>query len=367
MHCLAIRFPYSETLLPLVRTIPGAVFSKSNKCWYVATREGLLEEILRAFKGKAQVDTTALKPTPDPLQRNLAQGVAQSDQHRQAMRMMEQKLHLKGYSKNTIKTYLQGFKDFLEFYSSHHPIDLTEVEIRNYLLHLVEHKKVSPSTQNQSINSIKFFYEHVLKQPKKTYYLDRPLKERKLPVVMSEAEVMSLLSASSNLKHRTMLTLIYSAGLRKSELINMRIGDIDAARLTVFIRAGKGKKDRQSILAKSIIPLLEQYIQHYSPSYWLFEGASGEQYSAASLQKVFRQALSKTSIKKEVTLHSLRHSFATHLLENGTSTRYIQVLLGHESPMTTEIYTHVTSFAISKIKSPLDNIADLIKLQNRDE
>lgn len=147
MDCLAIRFPYSATLLPVVRAIPGAVFSKSNKCWYVSTREGLVEEIFTAFKGKAQVDTTALKATQDSAREHLDQKFTLNDQQRQALRMMEQKLHLRGYSSNTSKTYLQGFKDFLLFYPDAHPADLTETEIRNYLLYIVERKRISRSTQ----------------------------------------------------------------------------------------------------------------------------------------------------------------------------------------------------------------------------
>ncbi len=377
--CVAVRFPYSAVLNNIVKKIPGITYSKTNKCWYVPKKPDTLSAISSILTGYAVIDHSAFESDPgivlettqansdDGNTVNVTEHAVLSDLHQQALRMIEQKLNLKKYSFNTRKTYLHHFKDFLFFYAEHQPADLTDLEIRNYLLYLVEHKKVSASTQNQAINSIKFFYEHVLSQPKKTYYLDRPLKERKLPVVLSEEEVMSLLNASSNLKHRSMLALIYSSGLRRSELINMRIGDIDPARLTVFIRGGKGKKDRQSILAKSVIPLLEEYVKKYKPSYWLFEGASGEQYSATSLQKVFRQALAKTVIQKEVSLHSLRHSFATHLLECGTSTRYIQVLLGHESPVTTEVYTHVTRFGMSKLRSPLDNIADSAKLQSGDE
>lgn len=374
ISCMALRFPYHAGINSIIKKIPGIAFSKTNKCWYVAKGDETLSAITAVLSGHAILDCSAIdsghKINSDNLRKVDSEGddsesaderAMLQELHQQALRMIEQKLNLKKYSVNTRKTYLQHFKDFLFFYAAYNPTDLTDLEIRNYLVYLVEDKRVSASTQNQAINAIKFFYEHVLNQPRKTHYLDRPLKERKLPAVLSEEEVIHLLSASSNLKHRAMLTLIYSAGLRRSELINLRAGDVDPARLTVFIRGGKGKKDRQSILAKRVIPLLEQYIRKYKPSYWLFEGTSGEQYSSTSLQKVFKQALAKTSIQKKVSLHSLRHSFATHLLEMGTSTRYIQVLLGHESPITTEIYTHVTKFGIGKLRSPLDNIADSAK------
>ena len=154
-----------------------------------------------------------------------------------------------------------------------------------------------------------------------------------------------------------MLMLIYSAGLRRSELLNLRIGDVDFDRRTVLIRGSKGHKDRYSILADQMIPLLNRYLLEFNPGFWLFEGRAGQRYTASSLQQVFKQAVKKAGIKKVARLHMLRHSFATHLLESGTSTRYIQVLLGHESSKTTEIYAQVTSFALEKIKSPLDQIA----------
>jgi site-specific recombinase XerD len=251
---------------------------------------------------------------------------------------------------------MQGFKDFLVFYPTAHPIDLTEIEIRNYLLYVVERKKLSRSTQNQCINAIKFFYEKVLGQDRKVYHLERPMKERKLPEVLSQEEIISIFSALENIKHRVMLMLIYSAGLRRSELLGLFVGDVDVNRHIVFVRGGKGRRDRQSILAHNLIPILEEYLKKYAPKIWLFEGPAGERYSESSLRQVFQRAAKKAAIRKRVHLHMLRHSFATHLLESGTSTRYIQVLLGHESSQTTEIYTHVSRFALDKIQSPLDQI-----------
>ncbi len=165
-----------------------------------------------------------------------------------------------------------------------------------------------------------------------------------------------------------MFMLIYSAGLRRGELLRIRLGDVDFNRGVVFIKGSKGRKDRQSILAKSIEPLLTLYIEEYKPKYWLFEGADGGQYGERSIARVLESALQKAGIAKEVTLHTLRHSFATHLLESGTATRYIQELLGHESPLTTEIYTHVSRSALNRIQSPLDQINSMSFLEKgRDE
>jgi site-specific recombinase XerD len=278
--------------------------------------------------------------------------------------MMEQKLKLRAYSENTIRTYLQSFKEFLFFYNDTDPTDLLEAEIRNYLLFLIEKKKLSRSSQNQAINAIKFFYEKILGQERKVYYLERPMRERRLPEVLSQLEVMQIFEALGNLKHRVMLMLVYAAGLRRSELINLRVGDVDLNRNIVFIRAAKGSRDRQSVMAQSMAPLLQQYLKEYNPGFWLFEGINGERYSTTSLRMVLKTGVSKAGIKKNVRLHMLRHSFATHLLEAGTSTRHIQVLLGHQSPKTTEIYAHVTRFSLDRIQSPLDHIATTRELRD---
>jgi integrase/recombinase XerD len=189
----------------------------------------------------------------------------------------------------------------------------------------------------------------------KTYYIQRPKKEKVLPKVLSEQEVLSILHCSENLKHKAILSLIYSAGLRRGELINMKVNDIDSKRMYVIIRQGKGRKDRYSILSEKVLELLRRYFTEYKPKEWLFEGQFGGQYSATSIQNILRDAVTRAKIRKKVTVHTLRHCFATHLLEHGVDIRYIQELLGHESSKTTEIYTHITQRGLGKIKSPLDN------------
>jgi integrase/recombinase XerD len=393
---LALFFPIDSSLTACARSINGVRFSVTHKCWYVPERPHLLGEIFAAFKGIAWVDITLIKNTanapaepeaapvvaapprilPATTTSDLAQIVGGrkrtsqpgklTDIQAQALRMMEQKLNLRAYSPNTVRTYLQAFKEFMLFYVDEDPQILTEFEIRNYVLYLIEQRKLSRSTQNQAINAIKFFYEKMLLQPRKTYYLDRPMKEHRLPEVLSTEEVMRIFEALDNLKHRVMLMLLYSAGLRRSELINLRIGDVDLHRYMVLIRGGKGRKDRQTVVAQNLVPILEQYILQYNPKFWLFEGVQGDRYSASSLQQVLKQAVQRAGIKKRVRLHMLRHSFATHLLESGTSTRYIQILLGHESPKTTEIYAQVTRFALENIESPLDKIVQKRQLRDPD-
>lgn len=349
-ECIGLYFPYDTELIALVKEIPGIRFSKTNKCWYVPVRPLLREEIVQALAGSVTVIAQGMQMVA-PVQVD-----AFGEERQTVLRLMEQKLHLRGYSKATAKTYLSQFRLFLEFYKPHLPSELSEPEIRNYLLFLVEKKNVSRSTQNQAINAIKFFYEIVLKQERKVYYLERPMREHRLPMVLSQQEVTALFEATANLKHRCMLMLVYSAGLRRGELLRLRSTDIDFDRGVVWVRGGKGRKDRQSILAKTMVPVLQRYLREYKPHYWLFEGERGGAYGERSIQQVLVNAKLKAGIKKEATLHTLRHSFATHLLEAGTSTRYIQELLGHESPLTTEIYTHVSRTALNRIKSPLDEL-----------
>jgi integrase/recombinase XerD len=379
--CYGIYFKKDWDLIKVVKTIAGAMFSATHSCWYVPTSGTTLEQLIQTFDGKAMVDTSAYRLFQDhasvipivPLETQ-QQAEASASQHRnlnniqqQALRMVEQKLILKGYTLNTRKTYLQHFKDFMLFYYDSHPIELTEVDVRNYLLYLIEHKKLSKSTQNQAINAVKFFYEKVLMQERKLYHLERPMRDKKLPEVLSQAEVMAIFEALDNIKHKCILMLTYAAGLRRSELLNLRIGDVDLDRCVVFIRGGKGRKDRQSVMAQSLVPLIEQYLKEYNPQFWLFEGIDGGPYTATSMQNILKKACAKAAIKKNVRLHMLRHSFATHLLESGTSTRYIQVLLGHESPKTTEIYAQVTRFGLDKIVSPLDQMATSRRLRDGDE
>jgi integrase/recombinase XerD len=221
---------------------------------------------------------------------------------------------------------------------------------------LVTERKVSISYQNQSINAIKFYYERVLGGQRKVYLVERPRSEHTLPVVLSQQEIQAILKIPTNLKHRAILTTIYSAGLRVSEALNLKMSDIDSNRMQIRVEQAKGKKDRYTLLSPKTLELLRSYYIAYKPATWLFEGASGQKYSDRSIQFILKDAVTKAGIQKRVTVHTLRHSFATHLLENGTDLRYIQSLLGHESSRTTEIYTHVTTRGFDKIKSPLDNL-----------
>jgi site-specific recombinase XerD len=267
-----------------------------------------------------------------------------------------EKLIRRRYSQNTIKIYVTYMRSFMVAFKDRELDSITTKEINDYILKLIRTKGISPSQQNQRINAIKFYYEKVAGQDKQLYYLERPKKSRELPKVLSEHEVLAILESIQNLKHKSLIATIYSAGLRRSELINLRKQDVNFDRKLIFIRGAKGKKDRTSVLADSLSVTLKKYLQEFRPNYWLFEGINRNQYSATSIAKILKTGATKAGIEKKVTPHMLRHSFATHLLEQGIDIRYIQTILGHGSSKTTEIYTHVSRKSLAQIKSPLDTI-----------
>jgi len=273
-----------------------------------------------------------------------------------AIRRISRKLDLKRYSENTKRIYLTQFKYFANYFGLENPDDLTRTQITHWINHLVKHRKVSGSYQNQTINAIKFYYEHVLGRDRTLYDLDRPRKEKKLPIVLTKREVQLIFNCVSNLKHTCILELLYSSGLRLGELLNLRIEDIDSENMLIRVRGGKGLKDRYTILSRQLLETLRRYYKTYKPEDWLFEGKDGGQYSSTSVQHIVKRASKAAGIKKNVSPHTFRHSFATHLVDNGTNLRHIQTLLGHNSSKTTEIYTHVSNVDLRNIASPLDNL-----------
>ena len=260
------------------------------------------------------------------------------------------------YSVNTLNVYTDLFEEFINYYPNKPAQDITEEEIIAFLRYLVNERKISTSYQNQSINSIKFYYERVLGGKRKIYLIERPRKEIFLPEVLSEEEVAAILKTITNIKHKALIMTIYSGGLRISELINLKVKDIDSDRMQIRVQQSKGKKDRYTLLSQKTLLILRQYFKEYKPKEWLFEGEGDGEYSQKAIQNILKRAVLKAGIKKRITVHSLRHSFATHLLENGTDLRYIQNLLGHSNSKTTEIYTHITTKGFDQIKNPLDKL-----------
>lgn len=345
---IEIIFPYNQDIIKAVRKVEGATWNYDRQYWYIREEEFKVINLKSKVRDLAYIDTSGLH-------------------HRAISRAQEKKSimiavpkaytdHLiqRRYSKSTYKAYTSYFRQFMDYFNDKEIDNLSHEEINDYLLDLIKNKRMSVSQQNQRINAIKFYYEKVLGREVEKYSLKRPKKEKKLPTILSRDEVNSLLAATINLKHRTILTTIYSGGLRRSELINLKIEDIDSDRGLIKICGSKGKKDRYTILSERLLELLSEYFREYRPRVWLFEGSGGGKYSSTSVEKIFRKAVGKSGIKKYITPHSLRHSFATHLLEQGINLRYIQEILGHEDSRTTEIYTHVASSELSRIRNPLD-------------
>jgi site-specific recombinase XerD len=264
-------------------------------------------------------------------------------------------LNLKSYSSSTIKNYKDAFVNFADHFDDRDLNTISKREVEDYLLYL-RNKKLSETTIHGAINAIKFYYEQVLKKQKEFYQLQRPKKPIKNVTVFSENEVTKIISAISNIKHKAMLMIGYAAGLRISEIVNLKIKDIDSERMMLHIRNAKGKKDREVILSETLLLVLREYYKKYSPKDFLFEGQTGTQYSTRSLSLVMQQAKLKAGVKKEGSIHAFRHSFATHLLEGGTDITIIQKLLGHNDIKTTLRYTHVSNVMINKVKSPLDKL-----------
>lgn len=335
---IKVIFPKDEIILNKIKKMQDCRWSATMRCWHVPDTSSN-SEYLRQLQGQ-----TLLKKTLTP-KAKVKNHVPQ--------RCIEQ-MKIKRYSPNTIRTYSSVLNTLFEYYKNHKPEDITQEQIRQYLLYLVEQRAVTSAYQRQLINALKFYYQMVLGKTLAPMYTQRPRKSKKLPVVLSESEVEQLLSQVVNLKHKCILYTIYSGGLRRSELLNLKISDIDSSRNCIIVRDAKGGKDRNTLLSKKLLDLLRMYYKEYKPKDYLFEGASGGPYSITSLRKIFGRALASSGIKKDAHLHTLRHSFATHLLERGTDIRYIQALLGHSSSKTTEIYTHITTKGFDGIDSPLD-------------
>ena len=283
--------------------------------------------------------------------------IAAKPEYQLAIDLMLQKLILKKYSQNTIKTYVHMFKQFLIYM---HPMPLHQVataHIMHYHKELVTKRNVSSSYQNQSINAIKFYIEKVLNLPKVSYDFCRPRKSKTLPKVLSLEEIARILENTHNIKHKAILSVIYGCGLRISECINLKIEDIDSSNMRVWVRNAKGKKDRITLLSPTLLEQLRAYYTIYKPKQWLFEGVNSKQYSVSSIRQVFNRSKKKARVNIPATVHTLRHSFATHLLDNGTNLRYIQKLLGHSSSKTTEIYTHVSTTNLTNIISPFEMLS----------
>ncbi|MBN8820549.1 MULTISPECIES: site-specific integrase [unclassified Spirosoma] len=387
---LAVSFPEDPVGNDLIRQVPGRRWSYSRRCWivpntrYSVVKIGQLfgkaycrfdERVVRLYKPEAtpaEIEKATNPPWP-PAESLRFYRHTQTEKlrragfwHKPPIRQFDKHpvilavcnaLQIRGYSYKTIKNYKQALISLIRYYQPNSVDSLIKAQYQNYLLFLVEKRRYNPSTLNVHINAWKFYCEKVLQREKEFYDISYPRQAHKLPTVYSVAEVKTIFRATTSLKYRTLFKLVYATGLRLSEVACIRLTDIDRVRRLITVRGGKGKKDRVVMLTEKMDLLLAEYQTAYNPQVFLFENAENhEPIANRTIQFVYSNAVHAAGIQKRGGIHSLRHSFATHLLESGTDIRYIQELLGHASILTTMRYTHVTSHTISTLKSPLDDL-----------
>lgn len=341
---IIVSFDYSIERINKMRLINGSRYDSKINCWTIPYEKISYNKLVDLFKNEEIVISKGATEKTANLNKDVAYIIHKT----------EVELKLKGFSFKTRKSYLGHIRRFL-IYANKNVEEISVLNAREYLLYLLDSQQCSSSYASQAVSSIKFLFSTVLGRQINDNQLYRPKKEKKLPEILSYQEVTRILDKTSNLKHRAILFIVYSAGLRVGEVVSLKVSDIDSDRMLIHVKQGKGKKDRYTVLSQIALEELRAYARKYRPEEWLFEGGDGKGHlTERSVQKVFDKACIAAGIKKDVSVHTLRHSFATHLLESGTDLRYIQELLGHSSSKTTEIYTHVTEKSIAKIQSPLD-------------
>jgi integrase/recombinase XerD len=355
-NVVLVKFPIDMELNTTIRKITGIRWSATHKAWFAPYSDKILNEIKNAFNAICKIDASALKK-----KHNIYNAVPQNKQLlADAITKVEKFkawMQSRRYSQNTIETYCNALKTFLRFYNQKAITEITNDDVIFFNNNYILANNYSATFQNQVVNAIKLFFKTIQNTSINAALIHRPKKAKTLPNVLSKEEVKEILNAHSNLKHKAMLSLIYSCGLRSGELLRLKPEHIDSKRGVLIIKQSKNRKDRIAPLSKKIIELLRQYYIACKPEVYLFEGQKPQKpYDERSLQQVLKQAIEKVKINKPVSLHWLRHSYATHLLEAGTDLRYIQEILGHSSSKTTEIYTHVSTKSIQQIISPFDTL-----------
>jgi site-specific recombinase XerD len=352
---VCLKFDYDQETIQRVKSLQGATWSATKRCWYFTEDDFQLSHIISTLGPFSFIDYSALKKMSKPYPGSQKRKIREKQKVNPPSSYIDM-LDQKQYSKSTKSTYTHYFSDFAGYFKGKNIDDITVKEINSYLLELIREQEISPSQQNQRINAIKFYYEKVLGREKIYSQIERPRKRKSLPNILSTSEIKLIIDSTRNIKHKCIISLLYSAGLRRSELTNLETTDILSGQMQIKVRNSKGNKDRYVGLSKHLLVLLRDYFREYKPKKWLIEGQNGEKYSGTSILKVVKRAALNAGIARRVTPHMLRHSFATHHLESGTDLRYIQEFLGHSSSKTTEIYTHVAKTDFSKFKNPLDEI-----------
>ncbi len=356
-----MKFDYDAKAIELVKTLPGVKWSQTEKKWHIGYHPEALNNIRNTFKNTGVYIQTlndindVVKPRPTEIKKPSDALPDLNKPQKEKVDQFRNWLRSKRYSESTIGTYVDSIQTFLRYYVTKNLNEITNDDLIAFNNNYILANNYSASYQNQVVNAVKLFFRTITNKQLQPELVHRPKRPKLLPNVLSKEEIKQILNAHSNIKHRAMLSLIYSCGLRCSELLHLQPEHIDSKRGVLIIKQSKGRKDRIAPLSDKIISMLREYYLAYKPKCYLFEGQKpGEPYDERSLQNVLKQSLTKVKILKPVSLHWLRHSYATHLLENGTDLRYIQEILGHSSSKTTEIYTHVSTKNIQKIVSPFD-------------
>lgn len=345
---------FNKKLIAAIKAIPYNRWDANNKWWTVPFSEIFMAQLSET----CQTENLKVIFEEEPAGEAGVKRISPLDvpNYRRAPEAYINKHIELRHSPHTIKNYVSAFEEFINY---HYRLDIdsiTEPQILEFLRFLITERKVSTSYQNVSINAIKFYYEQVLKGQRKFYFVDRPKRDKVLPIVLNLEEITAMIKVTTNIKHKLIIMFGYSSGLRLNEIISVKLSDIDRERMQLKVNQSKGRKDRYTKLSEKILPVLDAYIKEYAPDDLIFTGVGGKPYSDKSVQEVVKKAAKVAGINKDVTPKTLRHSFATHLLENGVDLRYIQSMLGHESSKTTEIYTHITTKGFEKIKSPMDGL-----------
>ncbi|MBS1744587.1 MAG: tyrosine-type recombinase/integrase [Bacteroidetes bacterium] len=389
-ECIGIYFEKDALLQSILQKQAGVRWSRTHQCWYVPLSKTNYENLAKTLKGKAELKVdelrkylveknemkasviqktnvnrlvTVSKNKQDTRQKKEGYVTQRlSKENTEALQKFKQMLVIKSYSPSTIRTYTNEFVQFLNTIKEKPAKDFSATRIKDYMQYCFEKLHLSENTLHSRINALKFFYEQVLKQEKFFWEIPRPKKPEILPKVISKERIADLINSIENVKHRTIIMLTYACGLRVSEVVSLKVKDIDGQRKTIFIRKAKGKKDRVVSLNPNMLIMLREYYKKYQPKDYLFEGQfENEHISERSMQQVIQRAKRKAGIKQDGSMHMLRHSFATHLLDKGIDVVFIQKLLGHNNIKTTLRYLHVTNKDLVHILSPLEDIDALLK------
>lgn len=370
MQRIAVRFEADAAIATIIKKITGSCWSKTHRCWLIPFNRKSYDWLLLALGNTNTVDDTELRSfykTVAVSQKQPAEishlpvvrEMRISEHNKQQLQLMVEELQLMAYSPSTIRTYRNELLPLLQLLKDRAVDSMSIAEVKRYLLYCLEIQGLSENSVHSRVNALKFYFEKVLKRERFFVSIPRPKKRLILPKVLGETELGRLFNALTNIKHKAMLFTAYSAGLRVSEVVNLQLKHIDSDRMQIFVSCAKGKKDRYVSLSPVLLDILRSYIKKYpvKPVLYLFESEETRaSYPTRTVQRIFQLAKEKAGIQKDVGIHSLRHSFATHLLEKGTDIRYIKELLGHFNIKTTERYLHVSKQQLVNIVSPLDDL-----------